>query len=178
MLQLLKSPNPILLEKSADCEVGDASLSKLSKDMQEVMYHFNGIGLAGPQVGVLKRIIVLDLDYDSEDKSSTKNPITLINPKIVEKSKDTEVSDEGCLSCPGISAPVTRHKSVKVEYYDLDGKLQIIEGTGLLANCLQHEIDHLDGKTLFQTSLPEARIQLLQDYQEALANGAIPGETS
>lgn len=178
MLKLIKSPDPILLEKSLDCEVGSEDLKKLSSQMQEVMYHYNGIGLAGPQVGVLKRIIVLDLDYDPEDKSGTKNPTTLINPKIVEKSKDMEVSDEGCLSCPGISAPVMRHTSVKVEYFDLDGKPQTIEGTELLAHCLQHEIDHLDGKTLFQTSLPEARIQLLQEYQEALAHGAIPGETS
>lgn len=178
MLQLLTSPNPILLEKSTDCEIGSTDLIKLSKDMQEVMYHYNGIGLAGPQIGVLKRIIVVDLDYDPEDKTIPKNPITLVNPKIVEKSKDMEVSDEGCLSCPGVSAPVMRHKSVKVEYFDLDGRPQTIEGTELLAHCLQHEIDHLDGKTLFQTSLPEARIQLLQDYQEALAHGAIPGETS
>ena len=178
MMQLIKSPNPVLLEKSDACDVNDNTLKDLATQMQEVMYHYNGIGLAGPQVGVLKRIIVIDTDYDPDNFAETKNPITLINPEIIERSKQQEVSDEGCLSCPGISAPVLRHTSVKVKYFDLQGKQQTIEATDMLAKCLQHEIDHLEGKTLFQTSLPEARIQLLQDYQEALARGAIPGETS
>ena len=169
MLQLLKSPNPLLLEVSSPCDPADKSLKKLSKDMLDVMYKYEGIGLAGPQVGVLKRIIVIDSSYDPEDKEVPKNPIVLINPEIIEKSEATEESDEGCLSCPGISAPVMRHVGVKVKYTDLNGKEQTINAEGILSRCLQHEIDHLDGKTLFQTAKPEVRLDLLKEYQNLQA---------
>lgn len=178
MLQIVLSPNPILLQKSENCDLADPSIKKLAKDMQEVMYHFTGVGLAGPQVGQLKRIIVMDIDYDPDKIKETKNPIVLINPEYLEKSEEMEDSDEGCLSCPGISAPVLRHKYVKVKYFDLSGKEQIIEGEGLLSHCLQHEMDHLEGKTVFQTSKPEARLQLLKDYEEALAQGVTPGQVT
>ena len=164
MLEVLLSPNPLLLEKSQPCSFDDKSLKKLAKDMIQTMYHYDGIGLAAPQVGILKRIIVIDTEYDVTDVAHTKNPIVLINPKIIKKSDEMIESDEGCLSCPGISAPVMRHKTVTVEYFDLDEKKHEIEAQDLLSYCLQHEIDHLDGKTLFQTALPEARLQLLQDY--------------
>lgn len=177
MLDVVKSPNPILLQKCEACTPGDKSLKKLSKQMADVMYKYSGIGLAGPQVGQLKRIIVVDTEYDLEDKN-TRNPITLINPEIIDKSEETEVGDEGCLSCPGVSAPVVRYKTIKVKYFDLSGNLQTIDAQDMLSRCLQHEIDHLDGKTLFQTALPESRIQLLKDYEIALANGAIPGEVN
>lgn len=164
MLEVLLSPNPLLLEKSQPCSFDDKSLKKLAKDMIQTMYHYDGIGLAAPQVGILKRIIVIDTEYDVTDVAHTKNPIVLINPKIIKKSDEMIESDEGCLSCPGISAPVMRHKTVTVEYFDLNEKKHKIEAQDLLSYCLQHEIDHLDGKTLFQTALPEARLQLLQDY--------------
>lgn len=176
MLDIVISPNPVLLEKSTECMPGDASLRKLSSQMQEVMYHYVGVGLAGPQVGQLKRIVVIDTNYDLDDVEGTKNPITLVNPVIDEHSDDMEEADEGCLSCPGISAPVMRYTWVKVKYFDLDGKEQFIDGDGLLSHALQHEIDHLDGKTLFQTANPQARLQLLQDYKIALENGAQPGQ--
>ena len=170
MLEIVKSPNPILLERAVECDPNDSSLKNLSREMLEAMYCDLGIGLAGPQVGVLKRIIVIDLGYDPEDKDKPKCPHTLINPEIIERSAEMEDSDEGCLSCPGISAPVLRHAIVKVKYRDLDGQELFIEAGGLLSHCLQHEIDHLDGKTLFQTAKPEVRLQLLQDYQLANAN--------
>lgn len=176
MLTMVLSPDPTLLQVCQPCKPGDPALKKLAKEMQETMYLYNGVGLAGPQVGKSIRMIVIDCEYDIDDKLGTAKPITLVNPEIIEKSEEMEESEEGCLSCPGISAPVNRHVFVKVKYFDLDGKEQEISGTGLLSHCLQHEIDHLDGKTLFQTSLPEQRIQLLMDYNEALANGAQPGE--
>ena len=169
MLDVLKSPNPILLEKSSPVDPSDPDLKKLSDEMLDLMYKYEGVGLAAPQVGVLKRMIVIDHDYDPEDKAVPKNPIVLLNPEFVSKSDAMEESNEGCLSCPGISAPVMRHVGVKVKYTDLNGKEQTIEGTGLLSRCLQHEIDHLDGKTLFQTAKPEVRLDLLKEYQEVNA---------
>lgn len=178
MLEVILSPNPVLTQKCEPCDFKDKSLDTLSKEMINTMYSCCGIGLAGPQVGQLKRIIVIDCQYDPEDIENTKNPIVLLNPQIVDRSDETEESMEGCLSCPGISAPVVRHRWVKVKYYSLDGKENYIEGDGILSHCLQHEIDHLDGKTLFQSSIPEVRIQLLKDYEEALASGAKPGDVS
>lgn len=178
MLEIVTSPNPLLLEKSLDCDLGDKSLRILAKQMADLMYHYSGIGLAGPQVGELKRIIVMDIDYDPDNLEKTKNSMVIINPEFVEKSEEMVESDEGCLSCPGVSAPVMRHKTVKVRYFDLDGKEHIVEAEDLLANCFQHEIDHLEGKTIFQTSKPESRLQLLKDYEEAQLRGAIPGEVS
>lgn len=88
------------------------------------------------------------------------------------------VDEEGCLSCPGIAVPVKRRPFAKVRYFDLDGQECEIEGDGLLGRCLQHEIDHLEGKTLFESCDPIARINALREYDEALASGAKPGETS
>lgn len=176
MLQIIKSPNPLLLEPTKDCTPGDKDLIKLSEQMAEIMYKYNGVGLAGPQVGKQISIIVIDCEYRADQEGAQKNPITLVNPKIVDKSNEMVESTEGCLSCPGVMAPVMRHSWVKVEYFDLKGKPQIIQGEGLLAFCLQHEIDHLLGKTIFQSSVPSARIQLLKDYERAVELGIEPGE--
>ena len=172
-MKIVLSPDPTLRQVSQPCQPGDKSLVKLAKQMSKAMYKNDGVGLAAPQVGVLKRIIVVDCDVESEKK----DPICLVNPVIVEKSGDPVTDDEGCLSCPGISVPITRQPYVKVEYFDLDGNPQTIEGDGLLGRCLQHEIDHLDGKTLFESCDPLARIQALRDYDQALAQGAKPGDT-
>ena len=176
MLDVVISPNPILLQKCKEVSNIDSDINELAAQMLETMYECDGIGLAAPQVGKPICMIVIDCDYDYENPEETKNPIVLINPKILEKSGEVIESTEGCLSCPGITAPVLRHSEVKVEYTDLDGKTQTIEGDDLLSFCLQHEIDHLEGKTLFQTSLPEARLNLISEYEEALKNGAKPGQ--
>ena len=101
----------------------------------------------------------------------------MLNPKIINASDEMEQSDEGCLSCPGITAPVVRHKEVEVEYTNLSGKAEKIKASELLSHCLQHEIDHLEGKTLFQTCLPQYRLQLLVRYKQACELGAVPGQT-
>ena len=110
--------------------------------MLETMYNSRGIGLAGNQIGLNKKLVVIDLQENNE-----KNPLFLINPKILWKSDEKVKGEEGCLSVPGnnIKAEVERSKEVKVEYLDKTGKKQIIEADGLLAICLQHEIDHLHG---------------------------------
>lgn len=173
-MEIVLSPDPTLRQVCEECEVGDRSLKHLAKQMAKTMYKNNGVGLAGPQVGVLKRIVVIDCDIEEEKQ----NPIYLVNPKVVETSGDFVTEDEGCLSCPGISVPIKRRPFARVEYYDLAGKPQTIEGDGLLGRCLQHEIDHLDGRTLFESCDPIARIEALRKYDEALASGAKPGETS
>ncbi|ANE22771.1 MAG: peptide deformylase [Eggerthellaceae bacterium] len=173
-MKIVLSPDPMLRQRAEECEPGDPSLKRLSKRMARTMYNNDGCGLAAPQVGVLKRIIVIDCDTESE----TQNPITLVNPVIVETSGEPEVAEEGCLSLPGISVPVKRPPYARVRYYDVDGNECEIAGDGLLGRCLQHEIDHLDGKTLFESCDPIARIKALRDYDAAIAAGARPGQTA
>ena len=173
-MQIVLSPDPILRQVCEPCDVGDKGLKKLAKDMAKTMYKNEGVGLAAPQVGVLKRIIVVDCDFESEKK----NPIVMVNPEIVDASEEQETEGEGCLSCPGISVPITRSAEVVVRFFDLNGEECTMQAAGLWARCIQHEIDHLNGKTLFESAAPIDRLQALQDYEIALASGAKPGETS
>lgn len=176
MLKIVLSPSPVLAEQCTPCESGDPTLKKLSKQMLGLMYKYHGVGLAAPQVGIAKRLIVIDVDWDGEN--SQKNPIVLVNPEIVELKGDPVEAQEGCLSCPGVSFPITRKPWVRVRYEDLDGELWELEGDGLLGRCLQHEIDHLDGKTLFEVCEPRVRLQALSAYEEARKAGAKPGDVS
>ncbi|WP_176086617.1 peptide deformylase [Martelella sp. HB161492] len=134
-------PDPILRKVSAPVERVDDELKKLAGDMLETMYEAPGIGLAAIQVGVPRRMLVLDVSKD-ENK---KEPMVFINPSILSMSDDRSVYEEGCLSIPDFFAEVERPAMVTVRYTDLDGKEQQVEADGLLATCLQHEMDHLDG---------------------------------
>ena len=172
MLKIVTSPDPLLRKVCEPCVVGDRELKRLAKQMGKVMYKNNGCGLAAPQVGVLKRLIVVDCDEERDPK----NLIVLVNPVLMEAWGEPEVVGEGCLSCPGITVPVERKPWVRVRYFDLDGDEWEIESDGLLGRCLQHEIDHLDGKTLFETCSPEAKLAALTAYEKAKAAGAKPGD--
>ena len=119
----------------------DASLRKLVEDMFETLYAAPGIGLAGIQVGVAKRVIIMDLSK----KDDTRKPEVFINPEITWASEEKSSYEEGCLSIPEYYEEVERPAVVKVKYLDLDGKAREVEASGLLATCLQHEIDHLNG---------------------------------
>ena len=143
MLPIVISPDPILATVCEPCEPGDKSLKRLSKQMVHAMYKNYGCGIAAPQVGVTKSLVVIDVDWDGE--KGEKNPIVLVNPEIVELAGEPEEGGEGCLSCPGVTVPVKRQPWARVQYYDLDGELWEIEGDGLLGRCLQHETDHLNG---------------------------------
>ena len=110
-------------------------------DMLETMYAAPGIGLAAVQVGILKRLIVIDISKEKE----TKNPLFLINPEIVSKSKKTSIYEEGCLSLPGYFAEIERPAECQIEYIEYDGKKKEMKANGLLATCIQHEVDHLNG---------------------------------
>jgi peptide deformylase len=138
---ILTAPDPRLQAISTDVETVDADIRKLVDDMADSMYAADGIGLAAVQIGVPKRVIVIDLDQ----KEGNKNPRAFINPKILWASEELAVFEEGCLSVPEIWDDVERPARIKAEYLDRDGNKQLLEADGLLATCLQHEMDHLNG---------------------------------
>ena len=139
--KIIIEPDIILRKKSESLEKVDNELRILMDDMSETMYAAPGIGLAAVQVGVLKRLIVIDISKNKEKK----NPLFLINPEIVSKSNKTSIYEEGCLSLPGYFAEIERPAECKVEYLDYDGKKSEMNANGLLATCIQHEVDHLNG---------------------------------
>ena len=139
--KIVIEPDPILRKKSEILEKVDNELRLLLDDMLETMYAAPGIGLAAVQVGILKRLIVIDISKDKEKK----NPIFLINPEIIFKSKNTSIYEEGCLSLPGHFAEIERPEECHIKYIDYDGKKKEMKANGLLATCIQHEIDHLNG---------------------------------
>ncbi len=138
---LIILPDPVLRLVSRPVERIDSHLRKLAADMLETMYDAPGIGLASIQVGEPLRMLVIDLAKEDEPKA----PQVFINPEIVERSGDRSVYEEGCLSIPDYYAEVERPASVSVKHLDLDGNAHVIAAEGLLATCLQHEMDHLDG---------------------------------
>jgi peptide deformylase len=138
---LVTLPDPLLRQVSKPVERVDESLRKFAGDMLETMYDAPGIGLAAIQVGEPLRMLVLDV----AEKDEPKNPQVFINPEIVSRSDVPSFHEEGCLSIPDYYAEVERPAEVTVKYVDLDGKEQIVEAKGILATCLQHEIDHLNG---------------------------------
>ena len=140
-LPILVAPHPILKRKAQPVAEMDARVVKLMDDMVETMYDANGIGLAAPQVGVLDRVIVVDV----HEKGEPANPMRLANPEIVWSSDEKSVCEEGCLSVPEQYAEVTRPQRIRVRYLDEKNQQQEIEADGMLATCIQHEIDHLDG---------------------------------
>ena len=141
LLPILIAPDPRLKKTSTPVKAVDAEIRKLMDDMLETMYQAPGIGLAAPQVGVLKRVIVLDIAREGEPPQ----PLRLANPEVVWVSDDDAVYNEGCLSVPEHYADVARPASCRVKYLDHENKSREIAADGLLATCLQHEIDHLDG---------------------------------
>ncbi|MGV0820725.1 peptide deformylase [Martelella sp. AMO21009] len=141
-MPLIILPDPLLRTVSKPVERIDDDLKKFADDMLETMYEAPGIGLAAIQVGVPRRMLVLDVANRDEGE---KQPMVVINPIVLHTSDERSVYEEGCLSIPEFYAEVERPANVRVRYTDLAGKEQEIEADGLLATCLQHEIDHLDG---------------------------------
>lgn len=138
---LVLLPDPVLRKQSVAIERVDESVRALADDMLETMYDAPGIGLAAIQVGVARRMLVIDCSKDDDDKA----PIVFINPEILNSSDERSVYEEGCLSIPDYYAEVERPSQIVVDYLDRDGKQVQINADGLLATCLQHEIDHLNG---------------------------------
>lgn len=146
-LEVLKVPNKILYNISQEIRSIDDSIRKLMSNMLETMYLEDGIGLAAPQIGINKRIIVIDL----QDEEIGNRPFLMANPKIIKKSDELISFEEGCLSVPDQKLTIQRPKEVSVEYIDYSGKLIKIDADGLFSICIQHEIDHLDGITILES---------------------------
>ncbi len=160
---ILTAPDPRLKAVSKAVEKVDAETRRLIDDMIESMYAADGIGLAAVQIGVPKRIIVMDLDQ----KDGKKNPRVFINPKILWASDELATFEEGCLSVPDIWEDVERPAKIKAEHLDRDGKKVMLEAEGLLATCLQHEMDHLEGVLFIDHISRLKRSMALRKLQKA-----------
>ena len=138
--KILTEPDPFLRQKSEKVEHVNDEIRSLMDDMLETMYEAPGIGLAAIQVGVLKRVIVIDLSRDDK-----KNPLYFVNPEIITNSDSKAAYEEGCLSVPGQFAEINRPDKCKVKFLNYNGEEQILNAHGLIATCIQHEMDHLEG---------------------------------
>lgn len=149
ILKILTAPNPILRKKALPINSVDQDIRDFMDDMLSTMYNDRGIGLAANQVGILKRVIVLDLQ-DSEDRKRSKDfyPLFMANPEIIKFSEDTIEGEEGCLSVPEQRITVARPSSIKVKYIDYNNQPQELTTDGFLSRAIQHEIDHLNGKLI------------------------------
>jgi peptide deformylase len=142
LLSILIAPDARLKQKAKPLAGVDGRVAKLMDDMLETMYKAPGIGLAAPQIGILERLIVVDV---SDHQKEAPRPLVMVNPELIRVSDDLSVTQEGCLSIPDIYADVTRPAAVAVRYLDRNGEVQELEAEGLLSTCIQHEIDHLNG---------------------------------
>lgn len=161
--KILYLPDPRLRKMSVPVEIFDQALQTLIDDMFETMYHVRGAGLAAPQIGVNVRLSVMDVSRDD----ATKQPIVLINPEII-AAEGTETFQEGCLSVPGAYETVERSAWVKVRALNRQGESFEMEGTGVLAECIQHEIDHLNGKLYVDLLSPLKRQRVLEKLAKAV----------
>lgn len=156
-LQILEAPHPLLKARAAPVERIDDELRRLIEDMFETMYEAPGIGLAAPQVGVPKRLVVVDVAEGEE-----RRPMTLINPEVTWFAEQVALAEEGCLSLPGQFADVIRPTGVRLRYLDERGEANELAADGLLARCIQHEIDHLNGILFIDHLSPLRRKMILR----------------
>lgn len=141
VLPIILAPDPILKTKAMPVQTVDPEISQLMKDMLETMYLAPGIGLAATQIGVLKRVVVIDISK----KDQLNEPICMANPEIVWSSEEKVTREEGCLSLPEQYGEITRPNRIKLRYIDENNEKIVREASGLLATCIQHELDHLQG---------------------------------
>ncbi len=167
LLGILKYPDPFLKTKAKKVESIDDGIRALIRDMTETMYQARGIGLAATQVGVDKRVVVLDVPDDEERRERGKNLMALINPEILESSGSIKY-EEGCLSVQGINADVERASNVKIRALDREGNAIEFEAEGLFAIALQHEIDHIDGILFIDRLSPLKRDMIKRKIKKAL----------
>ncbi|MDV4159207.1 peptide deformylase [Rhizobium brockwellii] len=166
---LIILPDPVLRQLSKPIERVDSDLQRLADDMLETMYDAPGIGLAAIQIGVPRRMLVIDIAREGEEKQ----PQVFINPEIVKSSDERSVYEEGCLSIPDYYAEVERPAVVSVKYLDRNGKEQTVEADGLLATCLQHEIDHLNGVLFIDYISRLKREMVIKKFTKAAKSKAI-----
>lgn len=168
-MKILQLPNPILRQKSLEIQVVDENIRKTLDDMLETMYDANGVGLAAPQVGLLQRMLVIDIAAKEEEKQ----PIKMVNPRMVWHSEEIQTCSEGCLSIPNQFAPVERFLSVRIEYLDENGQPQTLIANDFLAVAVQHEMDHLDGVIFIDHISPLRRKMLLKRHEKQLKRQAL-----
>lgn len=166
---LIILPDPLLRQASKPIERVDTEILRLADDMLETMYDAPGIGLAAVQIGVARRMLVIDVAREGEDKQ----PLVFINPEVVASSDERSVYEEGCLSIPDYYAEVERPACVTVKHIDRDGKQQVIEADGLLATCLQHEIDHLNGVLFIDYISRLKREMVIKKFTKAAKSKAL-----
>jgi len=186
ILPLIIAPDPLLKKISKPVEKVDDNLREFMKNMVATMYEEGGIGLASVQVGVLKRVLVMDINYEVEENEHSHhnhgenctgthvknaNPQYFINPEIIEFSKNNSSFNEGCLSFPGARAEVIRPDSIKLKYLDFNGENQVKIFDGISATCIQHEIDHLNGITFVDKISPLKREMILKRMKKNKQNG-------
>ncbi len=172
ILPIIVAPDPRLKQKCKPVAAVDAAVARLMDDMLETMYAAPGIGLAAPQIGDARRIIVVDIAHRDE----APDPLRMANPELVAASEGLAAHDEGCLSLPEHFAEVVRPSRVRVRYLDQDNKRQEIETDGLLAVCLQHEMDHLDGILFVDHVSALKRNMILRKLQKAKKLGTLAAE--
>lgn len=166
---LIILPDPLLRQVSTPVEQVDSEIARLADDMLETMYDAPGIGLAAIQVGVSRRMLVIDVSREDEEN----RPLVFINPEVVQSSGDRSIYEEGCLSIPDYYAEVERPAVVTVNYVDRAGKQQTLEADGLLATCLQHEIDHLDGVLFIDHISRLKREMVIRKFTKAAKTRAV-----
>jgi peptide deformylase len=169
ILPIVTIPDPILRQVSDPVEEVDGAVRKLIDDMLETMYAAPGIGLAAVQVGIPRRLLVLDVADEGEDKK----PLALINPEIVALGSTTRVYEEGCLSIPDVRVDIERPETVTVRYIDRDGKQQELAADGLLATAIQHELDHLDGHLIIDFLSRLKRDMIVRRFKKQSREGRV-----
>jgi len=165
-LKLRYYGDPILRERAAVVETFDDELRELAEAMVDTMFRERGIGLAAPQVGLSKRLIVALQMSDDDDEEA--EPLVLVNPEVVERSRDSWQHEEGCLSIPEVTGVVTRAETVTVRYQDVDGRDMVVSAGGMFGRILLHEIDHLNGR-LFIDYLSDANKSLIKPRLKEIA---------
>ena len=161
-MNIVTVPDPLLRQISEPAEIGDKSLKKLAKDMAKTMYKTDGVGIAAVQVGVLKRMIVIDCDVESR----RRRPIVLVNPEILKTDGPELTEREGCLSVPGVYGYVTRPTWAKIRAQDRFGNWFEREGEGIVAQCFCHETEHLDGHLFIEKVEEYVDVEQMQDGEE------------
>ena len=171
LLPIINLPDPLLRQISSPVERFDDDLRRLIADMFETMYDAPGVGLAGVQIGVTKRLLTVDVADDDE----TPNPIAMINPQILHLSDTMSVHEEGCLSVPDTRLEIARPAMVRVRYFDGNGVPHELEATGLLATAIQHEYDHLEGKLIVDFMSKLRRDMVIRKFKKlAKINAPLP----
>ena len=178
ILDIIILPDGILRQKSVPVERVDEELKRFLDQLLETMYEAPGIGLAGVQVGLPRRVIAIDVvakeSEEDEEREPEHDPIFLINPEVLWRSDDTSLYEEGCLSIPDYYAEVERPARVRFRYLDRDGKSHEKEADGLLATVVQHEIDHLDGKLFIDHISKLKRDMVIKKFAKASKQGTRP----